>query len=271
MGTVNMNELKKDLAKAYAVLNPKWRIVGTAFIKTKEEYDAVSAQTLSKPICYCQMVRAAANGHRIKACDDSFKCRSGARVFGINPEDLDNSQGENWCRLGLYKDQQISKEVRAGLSYSKESQYGILIGPVEDFPELGIKPDVLIIIGTPYLAMRVVQGYSYQYGMAKNIAMIGNQAFCLECTARPYVAQDMNVSLLCIGTRHRTHWSDSEMAVGIPYGQFHDVAEGILQTVNIMEDNERKMRIQRDLAQAQIQYDIQFDYNYYKGIKTLRY
>ena len=60
-----------------------------------------------------------------------------------------------------------------------------------------------MIAANPFNVMRIVQGYAYHYGMLKNVNMIGNQAICLECTARPYVLKDMNVSVLCIGTRHR--------------------------------------------------------------------
>ena len=97
-----------------------------------------------------------------------------------------------------------------------------------------------IIATTPYNSMRIIQGYAYSYGMPKAINMIGNQALCLECTARPYTIKDMNVSMLCIGTRHRAGWKDDEMAIGIPIEQFEDVVSGLINTLNLMENDANK-------------------------------
>lgn len=256
----NFKTWKNDINKIYSVLELEKSIVGVKLIKTKKEYDLREAITLSKPISYCQMVRAASNGNVLKAADESFMCRSGARVFGINMSDPQNGKGEKWSRLGLYKNAEISQTVRNNLTYSTEEQYGILLGPIE---KLEIIPDIVLITANPYNCMRIVQGYAYHYGMPNSINMIGNQAICLECTARPYVVQDMNVSLLCIGTRHRANWTDNEMAIGLPIKQFHNVVDGLLQTVNIMESNENKKRIEKKLKDNNIYYRTRFNYNYY--------
>lgn len=196
----------------------------------------------------------------MKACDHNFRCRSGARVLGIDLSDDLNANGENWCRLGLYETGEISAAVRSSLSYVKEDVYGILIGAADRLESV---PDVVIVAAEPFSCMRLIQGYAYRHGMPENIRMIGNQAFCLECTARPFVQKDINVSLLCTGTRHRTGWKDYEMAVGIPIEQFADVADGVLETVNIMESDVNKERIDGNLREKGIEYAIKYHDNYY--------
>lgn len=115
--------------------------------------------------------------------------------------------------------------------------------------------------------MRIIQGYAYFYGMPKAIRMIGNQALCLESTARPYVAKDMNVSMLCIGTRHRAGWKDDEMAIGIPREQISNVIEGLLATLNQMESDCNKKNIEEKLKEKNISFDIRYGCNYYMDCK----
>ena len=252
---------KEDVAKLYASLDLSRKAAGVKLIETEAEFQSIDAVFPQKPIRYCQMVKGACAGHSIKANAGSFSCQSGPRVLGINPADEKNSHGENWARLGLYSSQELSAKVRAGLSYSQQPMYGVLVQPLEKYET---PPDVALIVTNPYNIMRITQGYAYSYGMPENINMLGNQAVCLECSARPYVTQDMNISLLCIGTRHLAGWGKDEMAAGIPASQFSKVVDGICQTINIMEDDESKKRIAANFEECKIPFDVKYQYNYYK-------
>ncbi|MDR1774743.1 MAG: DUF169 domain-containing protein, partial [Clostridioides sp.] len=296
------------------------KIVGVKFIRSEEEYRNLQVRQTLKPINYCGMVKAATKGHALKANEDLIRCKSGLRTLGINPVDEKNSQGENWVRLGIYKDKELSKEVRENLLYNQEKIYGVLVQPLENFyiektehttneddrnleiqkikdtennrklseVELNIKniepnkkekneelqmknnfrnnPEIVIMVTKPYNIMRITQGYSYHFGMPKEINFIGNQAICLECTARPYVVDDMNISMLCIGTRHRSGWKDEEMAVGIPYSKFEKVVEGIFETVNIMENNKNKKNIAEKFKEYGYEFEIELNSNYYDKV-----
>lgn len=255
-----MRSLKDSISKLYASLDLGRRIVGVKFIGSKDEFDAIEVKRPSVPMNYCGMVKYATKGYAIKGSKDDFKCRSGPRVLGIDSQDDKNSKGENWSRLGLYKDSSVSKEVRENLSYNKVDVYGVLVQPIENYDSI---PDLVIFITNPYNSMRIMQGYSYHYGIAKNINITGNQAICLECSSRPYLMEDLNASLLCIGTRHRTAWKDEDMAIGIPGSQFENVADGVFRTVNAMESNKNKERIKEEISKTDLSLDIVFDYNYY--------
>lgn len=253
-------EYQRNIKTLEAVLSLARRPVGVYFVKTKKEYMELEALEPARPLHYCQMVMSASAGHMLKARDETFRCRSGARAFGINRTDELNAKGENWYRLGLYKTEEQSACIRREAACIEEKNYGILIG------EAGwmiVEPDVVLLIAEPFQCMRILQGYAYQYGMPKHIRMIGNQALCVECTAQPYISGDLNVSLLCTGTRHRTGWKDNEMAVGIPKGRLRSVADGILHTVNIMESDENKRKIAGRLRERGIEYTIKYQDNYY--------
>ena len=253
-------EWKQTVDKLYCALALDRKIVGIKLLKNSVEFERADAIQLKGPINYCQMVAAAVHGNPIKAKNENFSCRSGARVLGIDPTDQFNSQGEKWAQLGMYKNETVAREVRSGLTYSEEKQYGVLISPIEQMEDF---PDVVQIIANPYNCKRIVQGYAYHYGMPKSINMIGNQAICLECTGRPYVVKDMNISLLCIGTRHRAGWRDDEMAVGIPGEQIACVADGLINTINLMENDQKKKAIEEKLKEKSIPFQMRYHYNYY--------
>lgn len=256
-----IDQWKEDVAKLYASLDLSRKAVGVKLIETEAEFQSTEAVFPQRPIRYCQMVKGACAGHSIKAHAGSFSCQSGPRVLGMNPADEKNAHGENWARLGLYSSQELSARVRAELSYSQKPMYGVLVQPLETYETA---PDVVLIVTNPYNLMRITQGYAYAYGMPGNINMLGNQAICLECSARPYVTQDVNISLLCTGTRHLAGWEKEEMAVGIPASKFPKVVDGIFQTINIMEDDENKRRIAANFAECKISFDVKYQYNYYK-------
>lgn len=100
--------------------------------------------------------------------------------------------------------------------------------------------------------MRVIQGYAYHYGVTKNISMSGNQAICAESTVYPYINNTINLSFLCSGTRYLANWSENEVAVGMPYPIFLNVIDGIYNTVNAVEMNERKQKINKALSKEKL-------------------
>lgn len=249
---------------AEAILpNLKRKIVAVKFLKNKDDYDRYKAVELRKPINYCQMIKAASSGNIVKATEKDFLCKSGALALGLLDVDEKNSNGENWARLGLHESSKISSEVRKNSGFLAEKNYAVLIGPASSFPD---NPDVYIIILEPYSAMRVVQGYTYHYGRNNNISLVGNMAICQESTANQILNKDINISMLCVGTRHKAGWKDNEMSIGIHRDKFNKTIDGIFQTINIMEDDKNKKSIVDNLKKIGIEYPIKYSYNYYMDV-----
>ena len=53
------------------------------------------------------------------------------------------------------------------------------------------------------------------------------------------------------------------MVVGIPGEQFADVVTGLMSTLNQMENDENKKKIEVKLKRQNIPFEIRYGYNYY--------
>jgi hypothetical protein len=75
----------------------------------------------------------------------------------------------------------------------------------------------------------------------------------------------INISMMCSGTRHVAQWEKSEMGIGLPFHQFSMIVDGILNTINPMERNADKKRIKQELEENQLSdlLDIEMNKNYY--------
>ena len=90
--------------------------------------------------------------------------------------------------------------------------------------------------------MRLIQGYTYHFGTAQGIKMVGNQAICAEVTAHPYMENGMNISCLCNGPR-TAGMKEHEMAMGIVFNRFERLIHGLCMTITAIEHNPRKEEI----------------------------
>ncbi|MDR1017139.1 MAG: DUF169 domain-containing protein [Lachnospiraceae bacterium] len=256
-----MKMTNKQIKLLPTLLELNREIVGIKFIDSANQWNDIKAKELLRPANYCQIVAAASNGHSIKMKNEDIKCRSAAISLGFEKNDLKNKSGENWTRLGLYDNPDISKELRDRIPDIKKEYYGIKLAPLKDFEEV---PDVIIIVTNPYNIMRIVQGYSYYFGQIENVSIAGNQGICRECTVEPMNTKGINISTLCIGTRHRTGWKDDEMAVGISGNIFEKVVSGVANTINSMESDKKKKAIEKRAKEYGINIpNIKWNYNYY--------
>ena len=105
------------------------------------------------------------------------------------------------------------------------------------------KADIVIILGNARQMMRIMQGYSNKFGMARHLSTVGNQAMCSDLVAKPFSNNDINLSLLCAGARRNTQCTEGEMGAGFPIQYMSPLTEGVLITLNLVECNEEKKRI----------------------------
>ena len=238
--------------------------VGIRFLSTREDYLQSTARETIHPISYCCMVHAATRGHAIKCHSELFGCRGSKAALGMIPTPEEVLSGQNYFKLGLYKDIDTCKNMVENASRCEELAYGVEAWPLLSLLQQGKVPQVVLMCTDAYGAMRALQGYSYQYGGDYRMFACGNQAVCAECTARPLHTGEPNVSFFCGGTRYRAGWKSDELMMGIPWEKFCGFAQGVLDTVNIIEPNERKQIIQQRLAQYNIPYEMRFDFNYYR-------
>lgn len=179
-----------------------------------------------------------------------------------NPE---FKQGISGHRLGLYETPEIAASVANSVPICTDDTYGVIVKPLEKFE---YDPDVVLIISNTREAMRILQGYTYTYGLTKGLNMSGNQAVCVEATVTPMTTGEMNVSMLCSGTRFHAGWKDTEVISGIPFERAEGVVKGLKGTVNAIEMNERKQEIEEALkASDELDFVIDYEKTYFKTWK----
>lgn len=259
-----------DVKKAYAIINTKRKIVGIKLLSTQEEYNSLDVKPLTNPISYCVAVKSASMGHRIKLSLKTSGCGGSSRVLGLIKPGSGYYDGTDSFNLGLYRNKELARECAGQMTMLVSDTYGVVVQPVEYFTG-DMTPDVVIVISNPRECMRILQGYSYHFGITKDISMSGNQGVCSELTAYPLVNNTINISLLCSGTRYLAGWEENEMAAGIPFTMFSKVIDGIYQTINPIEMDERKENIQRSLREANIgDLCIQYGKTYYTELEKLK-
>ncbi len=256
-------ELENELQ---ALLDFPYRVAAVRLLKTEEEYQQLAIPEPKSALNYCQMVKAALTGHSFKASQaEHFRCLAGPSTIGILPYPAESESGENLCDIGMYRDLVVAHDIAQKMAHCPHWAYGVAVQPLSACSE---PPQVVIIVTNPFNAMRIVQGYSFEYGTNTSFQMTGNQAFCSECTAYPLQHGRINISLLCSGTRNRVKWNENELAVGIPFIQLETVIRGIRSTVNPMELDDKKAQIQQKLQQlGEDTQWIRFGWNYWSGLK----
>lgn len=254
-----------DVCKAYGVLELERKIVGVKLVHSKQEYDKFEGKELKSPLSYCVGVKTAMNGTPIKLTQSTSGCAGSSRALGLIEATEDFYNGKGGYNLGLYKNQDISASVSKQIKICPSKTYGIIMKPLELFEA---EPDVVLIVANSKNVMRIIQGYTYMYGIQPNYSLTGNQAVCVECTSYPIMTDHINISLFCSGTRFLAKWKDTEMAVGIPYDKFSQVIEGVRLTVNAVEVDNRKIEIKDKLEK--LGYDgseIIFNQTYYLNLE----
>jgi len=258
---MNQEQVKLSVTKANCALELNRRIVGMKFLFTEEEFQQADAKAIKVPIHYCAMVKSATAGHGIKAAAENFGCPGGARALGIVEPEETFASGRHYFGLGLYQDLITAKNARNNMTLCQHKAYGVMVKPLEEFNE---EPDIVIMIANSYTAMRIVQGYTYMYGIHTDYKLSGNQALCSECTAYPFESNNVNISMLCGGTRNMAGWEVDEIGIGIPFNRFISVIDGVYKTVNAMEPNRNKTKIEEKLKQNGLNdLEIEYDKNYF--------
>ncbi len=261
---MDITKIHEALEKADCALQLKRKIVGVRFLFDADEFAQADAQPLTTKMPYCVMVKRAMLGHAIKVVFDDFGCRASARALGIMAPDEFFSSGRHYRRLGLYRDLVVAKNIRQNMSICQHQAHGIMVKPLA---ACSSAPDIVLLIGTPYQAMRVVQAYTYQFGYHTSFKMSGNQAICSECTAYPFESNSINISMLCAGTRFMAGWGDDELAIGFPFNRFLPIIDGLYATLNPTEPDRKKTRIEARLREhSRTDLTLEYGKNYYTGL-----
>ena len=250
---------KNEVNKITKALGLKREIVGVKFLYTKEDYENIDIDEYGYKTSLCMMVKRAADGELFKCKYEHFGCRCGVEAVGVAEPMTYVESGERYYACRLYESRAVAKATQREVIQVKHKVYGVAFGPLKDMEDV----DTLVFMGDGFQLMRVIQGYTYRFGVAKNIQMSGNQGVCSDLVARPYEVNDLNISVLCAGTRKMCRWEDSEMGVGLPINMLSDLTTGIIETLNLIEYPDKKKLIEerleyKDELGIEIDYDIHY-------------
>ncbi len=263
-----MGDYQLSAEKLMALLRLKRQPVGVKLAYTQEEYDSIEAQELKAPLEYCVSVRSAGLGHSIKFKKENSRCIGSTRALGFEPPSKEFYNGNEGCRLGLFVDPKVAEETNEQVKIIDKQPYGIIVKPLQKFE---VDPDVVIVVGKAREMMRLAQGYTCTYGLQPRISLSGNQALCIECTATPMVTGAMNLSLMCSGTRFLAQWGDDEVGMGIPYDKFDGTVQGVWDSVNGTEPDDRKQEIKEAMEELGCNCDnMTFGTAYYLSTRPIK-
>ena len=234
------------------------KILGLRFLVLEKEYNDSLAEE-HKGLSLCSLVKLACDGKSVKCNASTIGCDDAAYAIGLKevPEYVYSGRKEYEDRKYLSKS--IAFQVQNEKKYIPQKIYGAIISPLEEIEN----PDLVIVIATAKDMMRLTQGYSRYYGVNKNLLSIGVQGICSELVSKPFMNNDLNVSLLSNCCRKLTDFSAGCMGASFPIHLAENIFKGILETVNLTENNIPKKKILERLdSPDELGFEIVMNYDY---------
>lgn len=261
-----MEELR--IRRVHKALGLKRQIIGVRFLVFRKEYEeSKGAETDNTSLC--QLAQQAGDGMCVKAKAADFQCRNGAYAVGVCSAPEEETSGRNDFDSGRYESFAVARQISENKQYIPQTIYGIEFSPLECMD----KADLAVIIGTAKDVMRIMQGYVRHYGVARNVITVGNSGVCSELISKPFMNNDINVSLLSRCSRERGSYSEGEMGISMPVHMIKSVLDGILETVNLTENNKPKREILKRLDDPEeLGFPIRMNYDYaIQGMEYQKY
>ncbi len=216
---MELDEMAKTLVETlHLETNP----VGIKLLRSEEEIPK-DIKMITEPLRYCEMVQAARyRGETTLAKVDMHSCKGGAAGLGLMefPENI-SSGNLYFSKLNKVVTKEAGSKIVSSFPAQKAgSTVATLVAPLDKMP---VEPDVVIFVGKPFQARRVVQAALYEEGGRVDFNTAGIQSFCVDATSSPILKGDVNVSMGCDGAAKLARLEDDLVVVGIPF----DMAEKI--------------------------------------------
>lgn len=250
-----------DLIESYLDLDRK--PVGVKFFFDKDEFEKFEVPQKDRKVTYCNAVQLASKGSSMKLTKENQGCPNGAVALKMKEAPEPMKSGKARLSKNIYHDLETSKSISDEMMFLKEEPAGIVVMPLENYKEA---PDVVVVVGSSYNVMRMIQGHGYFNGYTANLRTVGLQAVCQDLTTYPYNTQDINITFLCPGTRLVANWEANEIGIGIPFERWYEVVEGVKETTNPFERDQQKKGIEERLKERGLDASgIKFNENYDDG------
>ncbi len=216
---MNLEEMSGVLKSS---LELRDNVVGVRLFKSESEIPK-ELGSMEKPIHYCSMVQGARReGKSFLARPDQHACKGGASGLGLV------ACPENIASGALYFDKLHKCEtpdvgVNIATSMPRILPGRTIATYVAPLDRMVMNPDVVIFVGKPLAARRIVQAVMFKKGGRANFSTAGIQSFCVDATTSPYLKGEVNVSLGCDGGARNSGLEDDFVVVGIPFPMMEDI------------------------------------------------
>jgi len=260
-------DIKQSVQMIEGYLDLDRKPVGVKFLFTKEDFNNFGIAQWDHKVTYCNSVQLASKGKSMKLKKENQACPNGATALKMKEIMPPMASGVGRHSKHIYNDVETSKSVSDDMIFLTEEPYGIAVMPLEAYD---VEPDIVIVVSNPYNVMRLIQGHGYFNGYTTNLRTVGLQAVCQDLTTYPYSTGDINITLLCPGTRLVANWEADEIGMGIPFAKWYEIVEGVKETTNPFERNDKKETIEkrlkdRGLDTSEIQFNSNYDDGSYSG------
>lgn len=253
-----------DLIESYLDLDRK--PVGIKFFFDKDDFENFEIPQRDHKVTYCNSVQLASKGSAMKLTKENQGCPNGAMALKMKEVPGPMASGKGRFSKNIYKDVEISKSISDEMLFLEEEPVGIAVMPLENYE---VDPDVVVVVSSSYNIMRMIQGHGYFNGYTNNLKTVGLQAVCHDLTTYPYNTKDINITLLCPGTRLVADWQVDEIGMGIPFEKWNEVVIGVKETTNPFERDDKKEGIEKRLRERGLDSSgIKFNENYDDGSYT---
>lgn len=230
-----------DLLESYLELDRK--PVGIKFFFNHDEFKNFEVCQRDRKLTYCNSVQLASKGQSMKLTKENQACPNGAMALNFIDLAEPIANGKGRFSKNIYNNVEISKGINDHMEFIKERIVGVSVMPLENYQE---DPDVVIVVSKSYNIMRMIQGHGYFNGYTNNLRTVGLQAVCQDLTTYPYNTKDINISLLCPGTRLVADWEMDEIGIGIPFERWNEIVQGVIETTNpFTRDDKKKVIIKK--------------------------
>ena len=216
---MNLEEMSDVLKSSLGIHD---NIVGVRLFKSEEEIPKDLNQ-IEKPFRYCSMVQTARlQGTSFLAHADYHECKGGSSGLGLEacPENI-KSGALYFDKLHKCETKEIGSNIAANFPrILPGSTVATYVAPLD---KMVMNPDVVIIVGNPLTARRIVQAVEYKKGGRTTFNTAGIQSFCVDATASPYLKGEVNLSLGCDGSAKNAGLKDEDIVIGIPFAMMGDI------------------------------------------------
>jgi len=218
---MELDEMAKILVESLELeTNP----VGVKLLRNEDDIPK-DIKMIEEPLRYCEMVQAARlRGETTLSKVETHSCKGGASGLGLM-EFPDNISSGNlyFSKLNKVETKDAGSNIVSSFpSQEPGSTVATLVSPLEG---MTMNPDVVIFVGKPFQARRIVQAALCKEGGRLEFSTAGIQSFCVDATSSPILKGDINVSLGCDGAAKNAGLEDDFVVVGIPFDMVEEICK----------------------------------------------